>query len=95
MRWVVKEVAERAGFRNARALAAKTGIHLASMYRIWNGVATRTDLATLDRLCTALHVKPGQLFEHEEEPEILPRSHTIVKTPRSTTKQAGRQKLVK
>ena len=72
IRWVVREVAERAGFRNARELAARTGLPPTSVYRIWNGNATRTDLATIDKLCTALHVKPGQLFDHEAEPDRLP-----------------------
>ena len=78
LRWVVREVAERAGIRNARELAAKTGLPPTSVYRIWTGKATRTDLATLDKLCTVLEVKPGQLFEHEAEMDLQkgrPRSH--------------------
>src|SRR5689334_1494810 len=74
IRWVVREVAERAGFRNARELATKTGLPPTSVYRIWTGKATRTDLATIDKLCTALDVKPGQLFDHEAEPERLPKT---------------------
>jgi DNA-binding Xre family transcriptional regulator len=73
IRWVVREVAERAGIRNARELAARTGLPPTSVYRIWTGKATRTDLATIDKLCTALEVKPGQLFEHEAEPDRLPK----------------------
>src|SRR5215813_30371 len=72
IRWVVREVAQRAGFRNARELAARSGLPPTSVYRIWTDKATRTDLATIDKLCTALHVKPGQLFEHEAEPARLP-----------------------
>jgi DNA-binding Xre family transcriptional regulator len=74
IRWVVREVAERAGFRNARELATKTGLQPTSVYRIWTGKATRTDLATIDKLCTALDVKPGQLFEHEAELDRLPKT---------------------
>jgi DNA-binding Xre family transcriptional regulator len=74
IRWVVREVAERAGFRNARELADRTGLPPTSVYRIWAGKATRTDLATIDKLCAALEVKPGQLFEHEAEPDRLPKS---------------------
>jgi DNA-binding Xre family transcriptional regulator len=74
IRWVVREVAERAGIRNARELAAKTGLPPTSVYRIWTDKATRTDLTTIDKLCTALEVKPGQLFEHEAERDRLPKS---------------------
>ena len=73
IRWVVREVAERAGIRNARELAARTGLPPTSVYRIWTDKATRTDLVTIDKLCTALEVKPGQLFEHEAEPDRLPK----------------------
>jgi DNA-binding Xre family transcriptional regulator len=79
IRWVVREVAERAGLRNARELAIKTGLPPTSVYRIWTGKATRTDLATIDKLCTALDVKPGQLFEHDAEPDRLPK----IEHPRS------------
>jgi DNA-binding Xre family transcriptional regulator len=74
IRWVVREVAERAGIRNARELAARTGLPPTSVYRIWADKATRTDLTTIDKLCTALEVKPGQLFEHEAEPDRLLKS---------------------
>ncbi|MGH9761075.1 MAG: helix-turn-helix domain-containing protein [Blastocatellia bacterium] len=47
----VREVAEAKGFANASALASATGVHRTSMYRIWDGAATRLDLETLDRLC--------------------------------------------
>ena len=60
----VREVAEAKGFSNASALAAATGIHRTSMYRIWNGAATRLDLDTLDRLCEVLKVPAGMLMTH-------------------------------
>ncbi|MGH9830199.1 MAG: helix-turn-helix domain-containing protein, partial [Blastocatellia bacterium] len=44
----VREVAEAKGFANASALASATGVHRTSMYRIWDGAATRLDLETLD-----------------------------------------------
>ena len=86
IRWVVREVAERAGFRNARELANRTGLPPTSVYRIWTGKATRTDLATIDKLCTALDVKPGQLFEHEAEPDRLPKSELTQSFKRAPTK---------
>lgn len=85
IRWVLREVAERAGFRNARELAARTGLPPTSVYRIWKGDATRTDLATIDKLCTALDVKPGQLFEHDAEPDRLPKPPAIRSFRRART----------
>lgn len=73
MTWIVDEVAQRAGINNARELAARTGLPPTSVYRIWKGNARRTDLRTLDRLCTVLQVKPCQLFDHDAEPDKLPR----------------------
>lgn len=72
MKLIVREVAEREGIRNANELSVKTGIPLFSMYRIWDGRAKMIALETMDRLCTVLKVKPGQLFEHEAEPDLLP-----------------------
>lgn len=71
--WIVNEVAQRGGINNARELAARTGLPATSVYRIWKGSAKRTDLRTLDRLCTVLQVKPCQLFDHDAEPDKLPR----------------------
>lgn len=90
IRWVVREVAERAGIRNARELSDKTGLPPTSAYRIWTGKATRTDLATLDKLCTALEVKPGQIFEHVAEPEKLKRSGTIATHKQITSRRRSR-----
>lgn len=74
MELIVKEVAEREGFASAYELANKTGIPVNSMYRIWSGKARMIGLDTLDKLCTVLNVKPGQLFQHEAEPDKLPGS---------------------
>jgi len=60
----VREVAQAKGFDNASALAPATGIHPTSMYRIWNGKATRIDLDTLDKLCNTLQVPAGLLITH-------------------------------
>jgi DNA-binding Xre family transcriptional regulator len=92
IRWVVREVAERAGFRNARELAARTGLPPTSVYRIWKGDATRTDLATIDKLCTALSVKPGQLFEHDAEPDRPPKPETTPAYRRSRSSYASTAK---
>jgi len=72
IRLLVKDVAEREGIASAYELSNLTGIHVTSMYRIWNGTARMIGLDTLDKLSTVLNVKPGQLFEHAAEPEKLP-----------------------
>ena len=74
MKWTVKEVAQRAGIKNARELADRAGIHLNSAYGVWNNTARMLALDTLDKLCTLLNVKPGQLFDHEAEPDMLPQA---------------------
>jgi DNA-binding Xre family transcriptional regulator len=96
MKLIVRDVAEREGFKNANELAVKTGIPLFSMYRIWDGRAKMIALETMDRLCTVLKVKPGQLFEHEAEPDKLPGSDTgqaeSTKARRTSSKQKGSPK---
>jgi DNA-binding Xre family transcriptional regulator len=72
MRLIVKEVAHREGIASAYDLSRRTGVQVTSMYKIWSGEARMIGLDTLDKLCTVLKVKPGQLFEHEAEPEKLP-----------------------
>jgi DNA-binding Xre family transcriptional regulator len=64
---VVREVAEREGIANALELATKAGVPYASVYRLWNGTARMIGLDTIERLCRALSVRPGQLFELEAE----------------------------
>lgn len=82
MRLLVREVAEREGIRNALDLAQKTGLHYATVYRLWKGEAKRIDVETIDKLCTLFNVKPGQLFEHIAEPDKLPAVATKATKPR-------------
>ncbi|HEY6329719.1 MAG TPA: helix-turn-helix transcriptional regulator [Blastocatellia bacterium] len=67
----VRDVAEAKGFDNASELASATGIHRASIYRIWDGAATRLDLETLDRLCEVLKVPAGMLVTHIPAGSVL------------------------
>jgi DNA-binding Xre family transcriptional regulator len=89
MRLIVKEVAQREGIASAYELSMKTGIHVTSIYKIWNGKARMIGLDTLDRLCTVLNVKPGQLFEHEAEPEKLPGGSESTAMSASSTRRTG------
>lgn len=72
MKLIIKEVAQREGIRNPVELSQKTGIAYGSCHRLWKGTATMIGVETLERLCTALRVYPGQLFDYHPEPEILP-----------------------
>jgi len=70
----VKEIAETRGFKNAKQLADAAGIRYKSMYPIWNGTARMVGLDTLERLCVALRVQAGMLFEviPDSDIEALP-----------------------
>lgn len=45
-------------------LQRRTGIPYTSLHAIYHGRATRLDLGTLDKLCAALGVGVGDIFEH-------------------------------
>ncbi|HXG92961.1 MAG TPA: helix-turn-helix transcriptional regulator [Blastocatellia bacterium] len=63
----IKEAAESKGYDNPFALSQKTGINYAICYRLWHGNQRRIDLSTLEKLCDALRVNPGKLFEYNRE----------------------------
>ena len=67
IRLKVKEVALQKGIDNPFVLSQKTGMNYAVAYRLWHGEQRRIDLGTLERLCDALKVKPGQFFEYETD----------------------------
>jgi DNA-binding Xre family transcriptional regulator len=69
IRLVVKEVAEKEGITNAKELSTRTGLHYESCRLLWYGKTRRIDIDTVEKLCDALHVRPGQLFEYEYEPD--------------------------
>ena len=45
-----------------KALAARAGVAYNTAHALYTGRATRIDLDTLDRICAALQVEPGDLF---------------------------------
>ncbi|MGH9762961.1 MAG: helix-turn-helix domain-containing protein [Blastocatellia bacterium] len=67
IRRTVREVAERAGIRNAHELVQRAGLSVTTAYQLWEGTAKRLDLTTLDRLCALFDVPPGQLFERVKD----------------------------
>lgn len=94
MKLIVKEVAQREGIRNPVELSQKTGIAYGSCHRLWKGTATMIGVETLERLCTALRVYPGQLFDYQPEPEILP-SEISAKESKDKKKQEHKGKVKK
>jgi putative transcriptional regulator len=57
----VGELARQQGL-TIKALAARAGIAYNTAHTLYTGRATRIDLDTLDRICTALGVEPGEMF---------------------------------
>jgi DNA-binding Xre family transcriptional regulator len=61
----IKEVSESKGVDNPFVLSQKSGLDYAITHKLWKGNQTRIDLATLEKLCDALKVPPGRLFDYE------------------------------
>jgi DNA-binding Xre family transcriptional regulator len=68
LRFAVREVAEKAGIRNALDLSQRAGLPYESCRRLWQGTSSMVALTTLERLCQVLEVRPAQLFDYEPEP---------------------------
>ena len=66
VRLVVKAVAEKKGIETPFALSRATGLDYATCHKLWNKDQQRIDVKTIARLCEALGVKPGHLFEFIE-----------------------------
>jgi DNA-binding Xre family transcriptional regulator len=60
-------VSNAKGIDNPFALSKKTGINYAICYKLWHSRQRRIDLGTLEKLCDALKISPGKLFEQERE----------------------------
>jgi len=63
IRLLVKEVAEREGVKNALDLAKRSDLHYQTAYSLWRGESKQIGLETIEKLCRALGVRPGQLFQ--------------------------------
>lgn len=57
----IGEVARQQGL-TIKALAERAGVAYNTAHALSTGRATRIDLDTLDRMCAALQVEPGDLF---------------------------------
>lgn len=57
----IGEVARQQGL-TIKALAERAGVAYNTAHGLFTGRATRIDLDTLDRICAALQMEPGDLF---------------------------------
>jgi DNA-binding Xre family transcriptional regulator len=60
-----KELVEQRGIK-VKVLAEEAGLAYNTVYDFVNGHANRIDLKTLDRICKALKVQPGELLVWSE-----------------------------
>ena len=86
LRLIVKELAEREGIENPLQLSQRSGLSYETCRRVWNDAAEQWGRKTIERLCDVLHVRPGQLFHYESEPDKLERA--------LKTKAKGRHKRI-
>lgn len=64
IRWRLVDVLEAKGWTSYR-LAKETGLTISAAYRLAKEDAPqRLDVATLDAVCAALDVQPGELLVH-------------------------------
>lgn len=65
VRWKIAELLKRRGW-TAYRLAQETGLTVPAVYRLakQNAQMGRVEGNTLDRLCEAFRVQPGELLEH-------------------------------
>jgi len=61
----VKALAQGKGIHNPLVLSKASGIPYAACHAIWNDQQKQISLGTINRLCAALRVQPGRLFEYE------------------------------
>jgi DNA-binding Xre family transcriptional regulator len=66
----VRKVAEDEGIKTPYELSQRSRLPYETCRALWNDQSNMIALKTLERLCTVLKVRPGQMFEFE--PEVLP-----------------------
>jgi DNA-binding Xre family transcriptional regulator len=65
---IIREIAESKGIANPSQLKRATGLNYAQCHLYWNSQPKQIGVDALNRLCMALKVTPGQLFEFAPEP---------------------------
>lgn len=74
IRMRIGELARAQGL-TIKALAERAGVAYNTAHALYTSRATRIDLDTLDRMCDALHVQPGDLFVRHLASEHAHRQH--------------------
>jgi putative transcriptional regulator len=70
----IGELARQQGL-TIKALAERAGVAYNTAHTLYTGRATRIDLDTLDRICAALQVAPGDVFIRHAAPDRSGREH--------------------
>ena len=72
----IGELARHQGL-TIKALAARAGVAYNTAHALYTCRATRIDLDTLDRICAALQVEPGDLFVRYAAQEAAGHEHEL------------------
>jgi putative transcriptional regulator len=68
--FLVRQLAEQKGLRNAHGLQLKAGLASHVAGRLWKGQVERISVETIDRICEALDCDPGDFIVRvREKPE--------------------------
>lgn len=70
----IGELARQQGL-TIKALAERAGVAYNTAHALYTGRALRIDLDTLDRVCAALNVEPGDMFVRQAAPAPAERNH--------------------
>lgn len=65
----IREIAEKKGIENPYQLMKVTGLNYAQCHLYWNSEPKQIGVDALNRVCMALGVTPGQIFEFETDPD--------------------------
>lgn len=90
MRLKFREIAEKQGIKNARQLAARSGINLTSCYQLWNGTAKMISFEALNTLCNVLQAGPALLLDYI--PDVKPQAGEPQSSETSGRRSAGPSK---
>jgi DNA-binding Xre family transcriptional regulator len=69
----IRDLAIPAGIENAYQLANSTGMPYETCRLLWSEKTRRISLDTIEKLCEAFGVVPGQLFYHSTAHDSPPR----------------------
>lgn len=56
---------------SVRELQRRTGLAYVTVYNLYSGKSNRVDFETLNKICQALGVQPGDILEYTAETETV------------------------